>query len=95
MKYRLKDGKSMKRLAFARRKIARNRAYHWYQQAKAKEKPQVPKLKPTSQQKLSDIQGRIKAMETKIKRFFTHLKKLRRKEKYYMKIAKETSTFLG
>ena len=88
----------MKRLAFARRKIARNRAYHWYQQAKAKGKPQAPpkpKLKPTSQQKLVKVRERIKDAEIQAKRLSTYLKKLRRKEKYYMKIAKETSTFLG
>jgi len=90
----------VKKLSFARRKVARKRAYKWYQQAKAKEKPSAPpkpKPKPTNQQKLTKIQERVKAAETKIKRLSTHLKKLRRKEKYYMKkIAKETSsTFLG
>jgi len=88
MKHRLKDGRVMRKLAFARRKVARNRAYHWYQQAKAKEKPLAPpkpKLKPTSQQKLAKIQERIKTTGTKIKRLSTHLKKLRRQEKYYLK----------
>ena len=88
MKYRLKDGKTLRKLAFARRKIARNRAYHWYQQAKAKEKPLAPpkpKLKPTSQQKLTKIQERIKSAETQIKRLSTYLKKLKRQEKYYLK----------
>ena len=88
MKYRLKDGKAMKRLAFARRKVAKARAYHWYQQAKAKEKllaPPKPKLEPTSQQKLAKIQESIKSAETQIKRLSTYLKKLRRQEKYHLK----------
>jgi len=57
----------VKKLAFARRKVAKARAYRWYQQAKAKEKPPAPpkpKLKPTNQQKLARIQERIKAAET-------------------------------
>lgn len=91
MKWRIgKDGFliQVKKLEFARRKVARNRAYHWYQQAKAKEKPLAPpkpKPKPTSQQRLAKIQERIKTTETKIKRLATHLKKLRRQEKYHLK----------
>jgi len=45
LKYRLKadgSGKLVKKVAFGRRLVARARAYHWYQQAKAREKPPAP-----------------------------------------------------
>jgi putative cell wall-binding protein len=91
LKYHTKvvgSGRLVKKVAFGRRKVARERAYKWYQQAKAKEKtpaPPKPKAKPTDEDKLRKVQTRIKATQTKLKRLTTHLKKLKRTEKYYQK----------
>jgi len=91
IKYRIGadgGGTAVKKVAFGRRKVARERAYKWYQEAKAKEKPQAPpkpKPKPTDQDKLAKVQARIKATQTKLKRLTTHLKKLKRTEQYYQK----------
>lgn len=91
LKYRMKadgSGSLVRKVAFGRRKVARERAYHWFQQAKAKEKPPTPpkpKAKPTYQDKLAKVQVRIKATQTKLKRLTTHLKKLKRTEKYFQK----------
>jgi len=85
------SGRLLKKVAFGRRRVARERAYHLYQQAKAKEKPPAPpkpKAKPTDQDKLAKVQARIKATQTKLKRLTTHLKKLKRTEKYYQKKAR-------
>jgi len=75
-----------KKLGFARRKVARERSLQWhrkYYNEQNKKQPKPPKPKPTDQDKLTKIEARIKATQTKIKRLTTHLKKLKRSEKYY------------
>jgi hypothetical protein len=91
LKYRMRandSGSLVKKVAFGRRKVARDRAYKWYQEAKAREKAPKPpkeKPKPTDQDKLAKVQARIKITQTKLKRLTTHLRKLKRQEKYYQK----------
>lgn len=97
LKYR--SGKVVKKVAFGRRKKAKERAYQWYCKRRAvleklaadiaaKPKKPAPTKAEIVQKKIALCEGYVRRHSTRLKRTKTLLKKWEKKKRYYEKKAR-------
>jgi len=94
-----KQGTAIKKRAFARRKKAKETAYHWYQQRKAalerlkaaKPKKPIPTRAEIIKKKIEKCEAKIRRHTTRMKVTENLIKKWKRKKKYYEKQLKSVS----